>query len=222
MEWKFLLEAILSTSAQTVAVEEWIKAKDADTVADVHDLLRKRWSPRAFSERTVTNEDLKTLLEAARWSFSSYNEQPWRFIIARKSDGADYERILSLLVPFNQAWAKSAPVLMITLAKRTFSHNGNANLHALHDAGAALALLSVQATAMGLHMHGMAGFDRERTRQELGVPDDYEVVAAVAVGYLGSLESLPKDLKERELAPRQRKPLSELAFEGHWSHPLSL
>jgi nitroreductase len=217
-----MLEGTLSTNAQTVDLQEWTQGKDPDTVPGVHDLLRKRWSPRAFSERIVTNEDLKSLLEAARWSFSSYNEQPWRFIIARKSDGADFERMVNLLVPFTQAWAKSAPVLMITLAKRTFSHNGSPNLHALHDAGAALALLAVQATAIGLHIHGMAGFDRERARQELGVPDGYEVVAAVAIGYLGSPDTLPNDLKERELAARQRKPLSELAFEGHWNRPLSL
>jgi nitroreductase len=212
----------LSTDAQTAAIEEWTRGKEAATDAAVNNLLRKRWSPRAFSERPVTNEDLRALLEAARWSFSSYNEQPWRFIIARKSDGADFERILNLLVPFNQAWAKNAPLLMITLAKKTFSHDGSQNFHALHDAGAALAMLAVQATAMGLHMHGMAGFDRERARRELGVPDDYELVAAVAIGYLGALDTLSDNLKERELAARQRKPLSELAFEGRWNQPLAL
>lgn len=212
----------MSTKADTVDLQEWTSAKQADTVAGVHDLLRTRWSPRAFSDRPVTNEDLRKLLEAARWSFSSYNEQPWRFILARKSDGADFERILNLLVPFNQVWARNAPVLMITLAKRAFSHNGTPNFHALHDAGAALALLAVQATAIGMQVHGMAGFDRERTRQELGVPDDYEVVAAVAIGYPGSPHSLPEQLRERELAPRQRKAISELAFEGRWNHPLSL
>jgi nitroreductase len=188
----------------------------------VHDLMRTRWSPRSFSDRPVSDEDLKILFEAARWSFSSYNEQPWRFIVARKSDGADFERILHLLVPFNQAWAKSASVLIITLAKRTFSHNGSPNVHAMHDAGAALAFLSVQATAMGLHMHGMAGFDRDRTRQELSVPDDYEVVAAVALGYMGSPDDLPDDLKGRETAERQRKPLDQLVFEGRWDKPLKL
>jgi nitroreductase len=184
--------------------------------------LRKRWSPRAFSERPVSNEDLKTLLEAARWAFSSFNEQPWRFIIARKSDGADFDRLLNLLVPFNQAWAKDAPLLMITLAKKTFSHDGSQNFHALHDAGAALAQLALQATAMGLHMHGMAGFDRGRARLELSVPDDYEVVTAVAIGYLGAPDSLPDNLKQRELAPRQRKDISELAFEGRFAQPLAL
>lgn len=212
----------MGTDTQTAHAKNWIAGKYAGTLPAVHELLRKRWSPRSFSDRPVTNEDLKTLLEAARWSFSSYNEQPWRFIIARKSDGLDYDRMLNLLVPFNQAWAKSAPVLMITLAKRTFSHDDSPNFHALHDSGSALAMLAVQATAMGLSMHGMAGFNRDRARQELGVPDDYEVVTAVAMGYLASPDDLPENLKERELAPRQRKPLDQLVFEGRWNNPLSL
>ncbi|MBV8072450.1 MAG: nitroreductase family protein [Acidobacteriaceae bacterium] len=203
-------------------LEDWTVAKRAETVPGVHELVRLRWSPRSFSARSVTKDDLRILFDAARWAFSSYNEQPWRFIVARKEDGADFERLLNLLVPFNQGWAKTAPVLIITLAKKTFSNTGKPNFHALHDAGSALALLAVQATAMGLHIHGMAGFDRDRAHKELDVPDDYEVVTAVALGYLGSPESLPADLRERELAARQRKPLTELVFEGRWNHPLPL
>lgn len=191
-------------------------AKFAETLAGVHDIVKSRWSPRVFSSRPVSDEDLKTILDAARWAASSYNEQPWRFLIARKSDGAAYDKLLNLLVPFNQAWAKSAPVLIITAAKRTFSHNGSPNRYGLHDAGQALANLFLQATALGLHAHGMGGFDHERARKELGIPDDFEVGAAVALGYFDP----DGDLPESETAKRERKPLSELAFGTRWNEPL--
>ena len=113
--------------------------KLADTHPRVHELIRSRWSPRSFSSREVSDSDLKLVLEAARWAASSYNEQPWRFFIARKGDEAGFEKLLHLLVPQNQAWAKSAPVLIIMAAKKTFSHNKSPNAYALHDAGAALA-----------------------------------------------------------------------------------
>jgi nitroreductase len=181
-----------------------------DTVPAVHELIRSRWSPRSFSARPVTDEDLAVVFEAARWAASSYNEQPWRFFVARKSNAAAYAKILGLLSPFNQEWAKQAPVLFITAAKRTFSHNGAPNLHALHDAGQALANLMTQATALGLHAHAMAGFDRERARKELGVPGDYELGAAVALGYLAP---------PAEIAPRKRKPLNEIVFGAGWDQP---
>lgn len=197
--------------------------KDADTLPGVHELIRTRWSPRSFSDRPVSSDDLKTILEAARWAASSNNEQPWRFLIARKSDGEAYDRILSLLVPGNQEWARTAPVLIIMAAKRTFSHNGSPNSYALHDTGAALAHLMLQAHALGLYAHGMAGFDRVRAREELGIPDDYEVGAAVAVGYRDSPDKLTNERhRNSEVAKRTRKPISELAFAGHWDEPLSL
>jgi nitroreductase len=186
-------------------------------------LIRTRWSPRSFSDRPVSNEDLKTILEAARWAASSFNEQPWRFLIARKSDGEAYDRILSLLVPRNQEWAKTAPVLLIMASKRTFSHNGSPNSYALHDTGAALAHFMLQAHALGLYTHGMAGFDRARAREILGIPDDYDLGAAVALGYLDTPDKL-KDQQQRqaEVAKRVRRPLHELAFGAHWGEPLAL
>jgi nitroreductase len=190
-----------------------LSGKEADTVPSVHDLIRTRWSPRSFSDRPVSNADLRTILEAARWAASSNNEQPWRFLIARKSDGEPYDRILSLLVPGNQEWARTAPVLMIMAAKRTFSHNGSPNSYALHDTGAALAQLMLQAHALGLYAHGMAGFDRMRAREVLAIPDDYEVGAAVALGYRDSPDKLTNERhRTSELAKRVRKPLNELAF----------
>jgi nitroreductase len=194
----------------------------ADTLPSVHELIRARWSPRAFSTREVSNSDLKTIFEAARWAASSYNEQPWRFLVARKSDPAAYEKILNLLVPFNQAWAKSAPVLFVMAAKRTFSHDNSPNPYGLHDAGQALAHVFLQATALGLHAHGMAGFDWQRARTDLGIPDDYEVAAAAALGYLGSPDQLAAQQRQTELAPRTRKPQKEIVFGAEFGKSLEL
>jgi len=163
------------------------------------------------------------MLEAARWAPSSNNEQPWRFLVARKSDADAYNRILSLLVPGNQQWARSAPVLIIMAGKRTFSHNGKPNLYAMHDTGAALAQLFLQANALGLYAHGMAGFDRERAREVLGIPDDYDLGAAIAIGYLDSPAKLVSEQhRKTEVSRRVRKPLNELAFDAGWNKPLTL
>jgi nitroreductase len=196
--------------------------KQADTDGSVHELIRNRWSPRAFSSRPVSNEDLRSLLEAARWAASSYNEQPWRFFIAQKSDDAAHARFLDVLVPANRAWASSAPVLIIMAAKRTFTHNGAANYYGLHDAGQALAYLMLEATALGLHAHAMAGFDHDKARKEIGIPDDYDIGAAIAIGYLGDPDQLPEQVRKLEVAKRQRKPLAEIAFGSRWNEPLAL
>jgi nitroreductase len=200
-----------------VSIEE---DKIADTLPGVHDLIRRRWSPRAFSSREISHDDLKILLDAARWAASSSNEQPWRFLVGRKSDEKAHSQMLNVLVPANQGWAKNAPVLILMAAKKTFSQNNATNRYAMHDTGAALAHLFLQATALGLHAHGMAGLDPDKARTAFGIPDDYEVAAAVALGYLGALEELPEGLQARELAARTRKPLSEIAFGSHWNRAL--
>jgi nitroreductase len=197
-------------------------AKTAPTLPAVHELIRNRWSPRAFSEQSVSAQDLATILDAGRWAASSYNEQPWRFIVAPKEHAADFQKLLGLLVPFNQAWAKSAAVLMLIVAKKTFTHNSTPNGYALHDAGAALATMALQATSLGIYVHGMAGFDHDRARTEIGIPDDFAVAAFAALGYLGSPDQLPEGARQQELAPRTRKPLSELAFTTAWQAPLPL
>ncbi|MBW8878725.1 MAG: nitroreductase family protein [Acidobacteria bacterium] len=188
--------------------------KQAVTRYPVDPLIRERWSPRAFADRPVDRETLGSLLEAARWAASCNNEQPWIFIVARKEDGPAFERILRCLVPGNQAWAQSAPVLMVSLARTTFASNGQPNRHALHDVGAATAQLTLQATALGLAVHPMAGIDRDCIRAEFALPDDVEPVAGIAVGWPGDPETLPERLREREKAPRERKSLDAMVLGG--------
>lgn len=207
----------------TTAIESGTadRAKWADTDPSVLEVIRARWSPRAFSNRPVADRDLKLVLEAARWAASSYNEQPWRFFIARNGD-AHFQSFVQLLMPANQAWAAHAPVLIFIAYKKTFSHNGTPNHYGLHDAGQAFAQLSLQATALGLHTHGMAGFDHDRARTELGLPEDYAFGAAVALGHVGDPSVLPEQFKAMELAPRTRKPLASLVFAGGWNQQFTL
>ncbi len=196
--------------------------KPAETAYLVHDLIRDRWSPRAYSAESVEPEKLGSLLEAARWAASCFNEQPWRFLVATKDQPEEYERLLNCLVEGNISWAKAAPVLMISVAKKTFTRNGRDNRHGVHDVGLAVGNLSAQATAMGLAVHQMAGFLVDKTREEYGIPDDFEPVAAIAIGYPGKAEDLPEALQEKENAPRSRKPLAEIAFTGGWDVPSSV
>ncbi|HZC68989.1 MAG TPA: nitroreductase family protein [Nitrospirales bacterium] len=190
--------------------------KPAETQYPIHDLLKRRWSPRAFSDRLVEPATMRSLLEAARWAPSSSNEQPWSFIVATKQDPAEYARLLSCLVEGNIQWAQHAPVLMVSVAKLSFEENGKPNRHAFYDVGQAVANLIVQATALGLVVHQMAGFHPDKVRELFGVPEQYEPVAAIALGYPGDPQSLPERLRNRELAPRERKPLTEFVFSGRW------
>jgi nitroreductase len=190
--------------------------KPAETSAPIHDLIRHRWSPRAFDPRPVEPEKLRSLFEAARWAASSYNAQPWYFIVGTKDDPENYNRVLATFVEFNQGWAKQAPVLALSVAKLTFD-DGKPNRHAFHDVGQAAANLNTQAEALGLSVHQMAGIDPEKARTLFGIPADYEAVAGIALGYAGDPASLPDELRKRELAPRQRKPLDSFVFTGQWS-----
>ena len=193
------------------------KLKHAPDVAGVEDLIRRRWSPRAYADKDVPAAELKRLFEAARWAASSSNEQPWRFLVGRKGDQT-YEKIFDALVPFNQGWAKSAPVLVLSVAKKTFTGKDQPNAYGLHDTGAATAHLALQATADGLHAHSMAGFDREQMRASFGIPSDYEIGSVTAIGYFGDPASLPERMQKTEVAPRQRKPLDEFVF-SEWEKP---
>ncbi len=187
----------------------------------VHDLIRSRWSPRAFAEQSVEQDKLLSLLEAARWAPSSYNYQPWSFIVAIKDDSIEYNRLLSTLVEFNQGWAKSAPVLIIAVAK-VLSDDGKENRHAFHDVGLAIENLVIQATSLGLSVHQIAGFNVDSVKKEYQIPEGYEPATAIALGYPGDPQSLPDGLRERELAPRVRKPLQEFVFTGQWGNTSSL
>ena len=190
--------------------------KPADNQYPIHDLLRQRWSPLAFSNRLVEPEKLCSVLEAARWAASSYNEQPWSFIIATRDNEAEFERLLSCLAEGNQEWARNAPVLMLSVAKLHFERNGVENRHAFHDVGAAAATLAIQAAALGLFIHQMAGFDVGKARELFSIPAGYEPVAAIALGYIGDPQTLSEKLYQREVAPRNRKGLEKFVFSGSW------
>ena len=195
--------------------------KPAPSDFPVHELIRERWSPRAFADKPVPKDVLRSIFEAARWAPSSFNEQPWAYIVATKDDKESFEKVLSVLVDFNVQWAKSAPVLALAVAKLTFANNNAPNRNAQYDTGAATALLSVEATAHGLAVHQMAGFDAEKARQVFGIPKGWEPIAALAIGYPGDPASLPPALKDRELAPRTRKPIAEFVMAGQWGHTAS-
>jgi nitroreductase len=190
--------------------------KPAETSVEIHPLLRERWSPRAFSARSLDLDQIKALLEAARWSPSASNEQPWRFIVARKEDRDAFESIVSVLVEGNQVWAKHAPMLLLAVTKIAFGDGQSVNRHAAHDTGLALGNLVVQASALGLYVHMMAGFSPEKARDVFRIPAEYDPFTAAAVGYLGDPASLPDRLRTRELAPRTRKPLEEIVFGSAW------
>lgn len=196
--------------------------KSAVTDYPLHELVRDRWSPRAFSSRPVPREKLGSLLEAARWAASSRNEQPWRFIVVTREDVEPFQRAFDCLMEGNQKWNHNVPILIFGVAKRHWSHNGNPNAYAWYDLGQAVANLAIQAVAEGLAIHQMGGFHKDRTRELFAIPEDYEPVVAIAVGYRGDLEDLPEDQRQRELSPRSRRPLSELVFEGEWGETSSL
>jgi len=196
--------------------------KRADADHDILDLLETRWSPRAFADRPVEPEKIRRMLEAARWTMSSYNEQPWRYVVAPKEDEAAYRDLLGCLNEFNQSWAQNAPVLMMSFVRTAFTRNENPNRCAPHDVGAASAALTFQATAMGLYVHQMAGIHPEVARDTYDVPDEFDPMAGIAVGYLGSPEMLSEDHQKQETAARSRKPLSEFVFSRTWGETAAL
>jgi nitroreductase len=193
--------------------------KIAETQAPIHDLIRRRWSPRAFSEQPVEPDKLLSLFEAARWAASASNEQPWAFLVATRQDSENYAAMLGVLVEFNRSWANKAPVLILTLAHIQFEKDGRPNRHAFYDLGQAAANLALQATAMGLTAHQMAGFEVEAARKHFNVPAGWEPVSVIAVGYPGDLDSLTEMLRQREIAQRHRKPLETFVFSVTWGHP---
>lgn len=194
--------------------------KDARTDHAIEPHLANRWSPYGFAGKDVATEDLLAILEAARWAPSSYNEQPWRYILARRADHEAFAKLLSCLVEANQVWARHAPVLLIGVAMLNFARNGKPNKAAQHDLGLAAGNLSVEATARGLAAHQMAGIIPERVRELYTLPEDAEPLTAIAIGYPGDGGNLPEELQARDSAPRSRRRLSEFVFENAWDEPL--
>ena len=184
----------------------------------VNDLIKNRWSPRAFSDKPVPPDVLRSLFEAARWAPSSNNEQPWAYIVATKDNQENFEKSLGALVEFNANWAKKAPVLAIAVAELAFAKNNAPNRNAQYDVGAASLQLSIEATARGLVVHQMAGFDPETAKEAYNIPQGWEPIAAMAIGYPGVASSLPEPYQSREKAPRTRKPIRESVMSGQWGH----
>ena len=180
----------------------------------IHDLLARRWSPRAFSSRPVEEAKLAQLFEAARWAPSSYNAQPWRFVLAGREDAEGYNRLLSTLVEPNRQWAAQAPAMILAVAKLDYDHVARSNRHAFYDLGQAVANLTVQATALDLHIHQMGGFDPHAARSLFAIPAGYEPVAVLALGYS---EAAPPPA-----AARARKPLADFVFSGSWGRTAPL
>jgi nitroreductase len=190
--------------------------KRAPTDFPLHDLIAERWSPRAFSDKPVAPDVLASLFEAARWAPSSSNEQPWAYIVGTKDDAENFAKLVSVLVPSNVTWAQHAPVLALAVAELAFAKNGTPNRNAQYDVGAASAWLTVEATSRGLFVHQMAGYDHDKARQVFGIPAGWEPIAAIAICYPSNPDSLPQPLRDREVAPRTRKPISEFVMSGSW------
>jgi nitroreductase len=193
--------------------------KPANTDCPVHELVRNRWSPRAFSDQPVSPQDLCSLFEAARWAPSSSNEQPWSFIVGTTADPECHAKIVSVLVEFNQLWAKNAPVLVVAVSELEFASNKTPNRNAFYDTGAAVAGLTLEATSRGLFVHQMAGFEPQKAIEVFHIPRGWEPISVFAIGYPGDHNSLPDKLRERELGPRTRKPISQFVMAGDWGHP---
>ena len=187
----------------------------AVTSVPIHDLLAERWSPVVFADQPVEPAALRAMVEAARLAPSSFNEQPWAYIVATRDNSAQFEKLASVLVEGN-AWAKKAPLLLLSVAKQNFDHNGKPNRHAGHDVGMATAQLIVQAGAFGLFVHQMAGFDAKKARGIFSIPADWEPMAMIAVGYNDPIGPADEKLRRREAGPRNRKPLESFVFAGAW------
>jgi len=194
-----------------------IAVKTARPDHPILDLIAQRFSPRAFAEWRVEQHKLLSVLEAARWAPSSNNQQPWRFVVTERGS-APFEALAACLRPGNLTWAPRAPLLILMVAHTRFEAKGDKpareNLYAWHDLGLASGNLLLQATALGLHAHLMAGFDREQARHTFAIPEGFEPVTVLALGYLGDPEALPDDLRSAETTPRSRKPLSDLLLPG--------
>jgi nitroreductase len=199
-----------------------MNTKKAVTDYPILPILAERWSPYGFEERPVAEADLRSLFEAARWAASSYNEQPWNYLVGTRENSAEFGPLLSCLVDANQAWAKKAPVLVLGIVSLRFARNNQDNRAAVHDLGLAAGNLLAEATTRGLSVHQMIGILPDKARELYQIPEHVEAWTAMAIGYKADPASLPDALRERDMAPRQRRPLNKFVFTGQWGHPMPL
>lgn len=193
--------------------------KPAKTKYPIHQLIKNRWSPVCYdNSRKIESEKIGSLFEAIRWAPSCFNEQPWHFIMATKDNPEEYDKLLSCLAEYNQLWVKNASLLMIAVTKLYFAQNQKPNRHAFHDIGLGLSNLSLQAEAMSLRLRFMAGFDVEKTQNIYHIPEGFEPVTAIAIGYEADPNQFESELQERDKAPRIRKPLSDFVFTNSWGN----
>jgi nitroreductase len=190
-----------------------------DIPESLHPLIQERWSPKVFDAAPLPDALLRDLFEAARWAPSSMNEQPWRFVLGRRGRGEIFERLRSTLSEGNEVWARHAPVLVLVAARTTFTRNVRPNRHAWHDTGLAVAQLILQATAGGLAVHPMGGFDGEAARSAAGLPEGFEPVVMLALGRRGKPGRAPAGVEERDPAARSRLPLSAILYDEEWGKP---
>lgn len=185
----------------------------------IHTLIEKRWSGRAFSDQKVEDEKIHSLFEAVRWAPSSMNEQPWSFIVTHRGEEA-YDKLFNALKPGNQLWAGEAPILILATAKTVFTLTGTANTYAWYDLGLAMGQFGLQATELGLNLHQIGGFDHKQARELFNLPENYEPVVVIALGYLGTSEALHEKYQKSENAPQTRKRVEEFVFQDEWEHPI--
>jgi len=191
--------------------------KEANPDHPIHELIAKRWSPYSFADRAVGDDDLRSLFEAVRWAPSSYNAQPWSYIVARRhSDTESFAQVLSCLLEGNQAWAQHAAVLALGVVSLRFAFNDKPNAAARHDLGLAAGNLCAEATARGLHVHQMIGILPDRARELFAIPEGSEAMTGLAIGYAGANDAVPEDIAARDHNPRSRKPLHEIVFGPRW------
>lgn len=205
-----------------MSIQETRTAKLAQVDYPIHELIRNRWSPRSFADRPVEPDKLRSVLEAARWSASSSNLQPWSFIVTRRHEEPEaFARMVGCLMAGNVPWAEKAPVLVATVAN-LWRKPDVRNRHAFHDAGMALQNLALQATALDLYLHVMGGFSPDKAREAFAIPAEHEAVTIFALGYQGDPAQLEERHRAGELASRERRPLTEFVFADQWGEVAAL
>lgn len=193
--------------------------KPAPTSLKLLEEIKNRWSPRAFSNKQVEQDKLERIFEAARWSASCFNEQPWRFLIGVKGQDDTWEKIFGTLAEGNQVWCESVPVLVMLITKKSFSHTNRVNKWAEYDLGQTAAYISIQAMTEGLYVHQMAGFDSALAQKSFSIPNDFEIKTIMAIGYYGDINDLPGDIQKSETGDRIRKDLKMIIYSGNWENP---